>query len=303
MSTLVTTRKIHWDKQPHPNSIGLALGGGAARGIAHIGVLQVLEENAIYPTYVVGTSIGALIGGMYAAGISASRMAQFAATMRWRSLLSVNIPTLNLSLQNLSFAGGTLPFLEGATGFFELDKLADWFESVVGGEIDFAQLNIPFAAIATELTTGDTLALNTGRVATAIRASCSVPGIFTPTIRQGRILVDGGISHNLPAAAVRAMGSDYAIAVNILPAGGATVFSRPGDMDYKPHHIVDVAMYSIYSLIRMTQVDETPADCVITPAIGHISFTDLGRFEEMIAAGRAAATAAMPQLLHDLGRA
>lgn len=302
MTTSISARKIHWDIQPHPNSIGLALGGGAARGIAHIGVLQVLEENDIFPNYVVGTSIGALVGGMYAAGISGSRMAQLAAGMRWRSLLSFNIPTLNLSFQNLSFAGGSLPFLEGATGFFELDKLADWFESVIGGQIEFEQLNLPFAAIATDLITGDTLALNAGRIATAVRASCSVPGIFTPTQRDGRLLVDGGVSQNLPAAAARAMGADYVIAVNILPQGGATVFSRPGEVDYKPHHIVDIAMYSIYALIRMTQVDESPAECVITPAIGHISFTDLGRADELIAAGRAATEAALPKLLKDLGR-
>ena len=303
MNTLTTTRKIHWDRTPHPNSIGLALGGGAARGIAHIGVLQVLEENGIYPTYVAGTSIGALVGAFHAAGVSATRMAQLAATMRWRSLLSFNIPTLNLSLQNLSFAGGTLPFLEGATGFFELDKLADWFEAVIGGEVTFEQLNVPLAAMATDLMTGDALALNTGRISTAVRASCSVPGIFTPALRDGQLLVDGGVSQNLPAAATRAMGADYVIAVNILPAGGATVFSRPGDLDYKPHHIVDVAMYSIYSLIRMTQVDETMADCVITPAIGHISFTDLGRHAELIAAGRTATEALLPKVMEDLGRA
>lgn len=302
MTTVLTTREIHWDKHPRPNSIGLALGGGAARGIAHIGALQVLEENGIFPNYVVGTSIGALVGGMYAAGVSATRMAQVSANMRWRSLLSFNIPTLNLSLQNLSFAGGALPFLEGATGFFELDKLADWFESVIGGNINFEQLNIPFAAIATDLVTGDTLALNTGRISSAIRASCSVPGIFTPTTRNGRLLVDGGISQNLPAAATRAMGADYVIAVNILPAGGATVFSRAGELEYQPRHIVDIAMYAIYALIRVTQVNESPADCVITPAIGHISFSDLGRFDELIAAGRAATEAIMPKLLKDLGR-
>ncbi len=302
MATLIAKREIHWDNPPRPNSIGLALGGGAARGIAHIGVLQVLEENQIYPTYVAGTSIGALVGGMYAAGVSASRMAQFAATMRWRSLLSVNIPTLKLSLQNLSFAGGTIPFLEGATGFFELDKLADWFESVVGGEIDFEQLNVPFAAMATDLVSGETLALNTGRIASAVRASCSVPGIFTPTLRQGRILVDGGISQNLPAAAARSMGADYVISVNILPPGGAAVISRAGDVEYKPHHIVDVAMYSIYALIRMTQLDDTAYDCIITPAIGHISFTDLGRHQELIAAGRTAAEAMLPKIMEDLGR-
>ncbi len=230
-------------------------------------------------------------------------MVQFATTMRWRSLLSLNVPSLNLSLQNLSFAGGSLPFLEGATGFFELDKLGDWFETVVGGQVTFEQLNLPFAAIATDLVSGETMALNQGRLTTAIRASCGVPGIFTPTEINGRMLVDGGISLNLPAAAVRAMGADYVISVNILPAGGSTVFSRAGEIDYKPRHIVDIAMAAIYALIRVTQMEEAPAECEITPAISHISFTDLGRASELIAAGRAATTAALPKLLSDLGRA
>lgn len=302
MTQSVTSREINWDRQPLPNTIGLALGGGAARGIAHIGVLQVLEANGIFPNYVVGTSIGALVGAMYAAGVSSSRMAQFATTMRWRSLASVNVPSLNLSRQNLSFAGGTLPFLEGATGFFELDKLGDWFESVIGGDLSFEQLNLPFAAIATDLVSGATLALNKGRLSTAVRASCAVPGVFTPTERDGRMLVDGGISLNLPTAAVRAMGADYVISVNILPAGGSTVVSRADEQETRPSNIVGIAMAAIYALIRVTQFGAAPAECEITPAIGHISFTDLGRGAELMAAGRAAATAALPSLLKDLGR-
>ena len=300
MTTFVSTHKIHWEHQPSPRTIGLALGGGAARGIAHIGVLQVLEENGIFPDYIAGSSVGALIGGLYAAGISATRLSQISAQTRWRNLLSVNIPSLSLS--NLSLAGGNLPFFEGATGFFDLDKLADWIHSLVGIPIPFEQLNIPFTAVATDLITGETIALNRGPIGPAIRASCSVPGIFTPVHRDGRTLVDGGVSHNLPSSAVRAMGSDYTIAVDLLPTGGATVFSRAEEMQYEPRHILDVSMHALYALIRTTQHDVFPAECVITPAVGHLSFSNLNAREELIARGRAAAEEMMPQILTDLRR-
>lgn len=300
MSTFVSTHPIEWERHPAPKTIGLALGGGAARGIAHIGVLQVFEENGIFPDSIAGTSVGALIGGLYAAGISATRLAQISAQTRWRNLLAINIPSLSLS--NLSLAGGNLPLLEGATGFLDLDKLGDWIHSLVGAPIEFDQLNVPFTAIATDLLTGDTLALNRGPIGPAIRASCSVPGIFTPARRNGRVLVDGGVSHNLPSAAVRTMGSDYTIAVDLLPSGGATVFSRTQEMEYEPRHILDIAMHALYALIRTTQNDVFPAECVITPAIGHLSFSNLNAREELIARGRAAAEEAMPRILKDLGR-
>jgi NTE family protein len=175
-------------------------------------------------------------------------------------------------------------------------------DNILGGPVDFSQLNVPFVAMGTDLVSGESLALNTGPIAPAIRVSCSVPGIFTPVRRNGRILVDGGVSHNLPTSVVRAMGADYVIAVDLLPSGGATVVSHHFEQEYEPRHIVDVAMHAIYALIRVTQRDLTPADCTITPAIGHISFTDLGQHDQLIARGRAAAEAMLPQLLKDLGR-
>jgi NTE family protein len=300
MSAIETTHKIEWERQPYPTTIGLALGGGAARGIAHIGVLQVLEAYGIRPSCIAGTSIGSLVGGMYAAGISPTRMEVLAENMRWRSLASVNIPSI--SLANLSLAGGNIPFLEGATGLFDLHKIVGWIDSVLGGAVTFADLQLPFAAMATDLVNGTSVALNEGPISTAIHASCAVPMVFTPVHRGDRMLVDGGVSQNLPAAAVRVMGADYVIAVDLLPTGGATVVSRPQEVAYQPRHIVDVTMHSLYALIRVTQTDIYPPDTVITPAIGHLSFTNLGANAELIAAGRTAAEAAMPGILKDLGR-
>lgn len=301
MSAFETTHEIEWERQPYPRTIGLALGGGAARGIAHVGVLQVLEAYGIRPDCIAGTSIGSLVGGMYAAGISPTRMQVLAENLRWRSLASVNIPTF--SLANVSLAGGNIPFLEGATGLFDLHKIVGWIDSVLGRSVTFADLELPFAAMATDLLSGTSVAMNEGLIATAIHASCAVPMIFTPVRRGQRMLVDGGVSQNLPAAAVRSMGADYVIAVDLLPTGGATVVSRPQQASYEPRHIVDVTMHSLYALIRVTQKDIYPPDATITPEIGHLSFTNLGANAELIAAGRAATEAAIPTILKELGRA
>lgn len=300
METVISAHKVIWDQKPHPNTIGLALGGGAARGIAHVGVLQVLEENGIFPDYIAGTSIGSLIGGLYAAGVSATRMQLLSAGLRWRNLATLNIPSVTLS--NLSLSSGALSVFENATAFFDLDRMIDWIDQLLGSEVTFDQLNIPFVALATDLVSGETLALNKGPIAPAIRTSCAVPGVFTPVRRHGRVLVDGGVSHNLPVSTVRAMGADYTIAVDLLPSGGAAVRSRNLEQDYEPKHIVDIAMHAIYALIRVTQYDLLPANTVITPAIGHLSFTDLSASEELIARGRAATEAALPRILRDLGR-
>ncbi len=277
MSTFETTHQIEWEREPRPNTIALALGGGAARGLAHVGVIQVLEAYGIRPNFIAGTSIGALVGGLYAAGISPTRMQVLAENVRWRSLVSVNVPSLSLS--NLSLSGGNIPFLEGATGLFDLHKFISWVDSILGGPVTFEQLEIPFVALATDLVTGKTQGLNEGPISEAIRASCAVPVIFTPHERKGRILVDGGVSQNLPAAAARAMGADYIIGVDLLPAGGATVVSRPQEAQFQPRHIVDVMMHSLYTLIRTTQNDIYPPDITITPAIGHLSFSNLSAHE------------------------
>lgn len=301
MTIYVRKQKVQWERRPRPLTIGLALGGGAGRGLAHIGVLQVLEENGIFVSHIAGTSVGALIGGLYAAGVSPQRMQILSEQIKWRNLASINIPTFNLSsMSNLTFGEGTLPFLENATGLFDLDKLESWMDQVLGGPIEFKQLNIPFVAVATDLVTGDTMALNDGPIAPAIHASCSVPGIFAPVSRDSRLLVDGAISYNLPVTLVREMGADYVIAVDILPSGGATLISRKGELDYTPRHIIDITVHAIYALVRITQHEIMPPDCTITPAVGHISFTDLKARDDLIAGGRAATEEAMPRILEDL---
>lgn len=291
-----------WEAPPRPHTIGLALGGGAARGIAHVGVLQVLEEHGIYPDCIAGTSIGALVGGLYTAGVSATRLQQITNQVTWRTVSSLRLPAISLSaitLSNLSLAALGFPL-----GLLDLDKMIDWIDQLLGSAVRFDQLNLPFAAVATDLVSGATYVLNSGAIAPAIRASCSVPGIFTPARRNGRLLVDGGATNNLPVSIVREMGADYVIAVDLLPSSGAAIFStqEPAALLREPANVVEVALNALYVLIRTTQTGGAPADCTICPKIGHISFTDLGASDPLLAAGRAATEAALPQLLADLGR-
>lgn len=277
------SHRLIWEKPPRPQRVGLVLGGGVARGIAHIGVLQALEEYKLRPHYIVGASAGALVGGLYAAGVSPTRLKTWAYRLRWRDIS--NLP-MNISWSSLIAL--TVPL-----GILDLDRLNDWIYKVVGQDLHFDQLPIPFAAVATDIVTGESIMLNDGPIATAIRASCSVPGIFTPVRRHGRLLVDGGASNNLPIAAVQQMGADYVLAVDLLPT-----ITQPLT---EPKNILEVSITSLYTLIRATQVELPLANRVIQPAVGQMSLSDLTAVDELIAAGYQATLTMLPVILDDLG--
>jgi len=287
---LITDRKIVWDNPPRPQRVGLVLGGGAARGVAHVGVLQALEENGIYPAVIAGTSVGALVGGLYAAGVSSLRLATLVHEIKWLDLVSVRLPTLNWT-----DLARTIPM-----GLVDLDKLIGWIEMVVGAEARFDQLNITFAAVATDLITGEVVVMNEGPIAPAIRASCSVPGVFTPYRRNDRLLVDGVVVNNMPVRVARDLGADYVIGVDLLPV----LASEDGvnAANAEPRNVVEVAMTALFMLARATQIESALADVVVTPSIAHFNLADLTAGEELIAAGRRAMSAAMPKILADLGR-
>lgn len=273
-----------WDRTPAPRHVGLALGGGAARGIAHIGVLEVLEEELIPIHMIAGCSAGALVGALFAAGISAPRQHEMVHGLDWGTISTLNLPKLS----HLGAALKGLPM-----GVLNLDKLIDWLTHLLGGVTTFDRLELPFAAVATDIVTGEMVIMNDGDLAPAVRASCSVPGIFTPYRRNGRLLVDGGVIANLPVQAVRQMGAEYVIAVDLLPL--------PGERRREPENVVDLTLTSLYALIRANQSYANQAECVIAPDVGEFSLLDMTVAEELIAAGRAAAAAALPQLRADLG--
>jgi len=207
--------------------VGLALGGGAARGLAHIGVLSVLEEANIPIDYIAGTSMGAIIGGFYAAGYSADELDTIMQAMDWTAALSDNPDRRNRTMRKkelefesfiphrVGYNQGSIQLPLGVVEGQHLDQIFQRILLPVKGIDDFDDLSIPFRAVATDLVTGDEVILSNGSLADALRASMSVPGIFAPVTSNGRMLVDGGMANNLPVSVVRDMGADIVIAVDI----------------------------------------------------------------------------------------
>lgn len=178
--------------------IGYALGGGAARGLSHIGVLKVLKDEGIYPDVVAGTSIGALIGALYAGGLEPNEIEQFVLGLDWKKLLQLMDITLPLN------------------GFLQGKKVVSLLKSILG-ETTFSQLRFDFACVATDIVSGEQVVLREGSLIEAVRASISIPGIFTPTVIGGRYLVDGGLVNTVPVSVCREMGTEYVIGVNVIP--------------------------------------------------------------------------------------
>ncbi len=210
--------------------IGLVLSGGGARGVAHIGALKALEQLHVPIDYIAGTSMGAVVGGLYASGMSPDAMEHWFAEADWRYLLSDTPPRESRSFrdkerdrqlnQNLEIGISRAGEVQLPVGFISGQKLLVSLRELtlpVRHIHDFDRLPIPFRAIATDLSTGEKVVLRNGNLADAMRASIAAPGVFTPFDIAGRSLVDGGLSSNLPIDTVRAMGADIVIAVDVRP--------------------------------------------------------------------------------------
>jgi NTE family protein len=208
--------------------IGLALSGGGARGVAHIGVLKALEELRVPIDYIAGTSMGAIVGGLYASGMSPEELERWFTEVDWRYLLSDAPPRASRSFgskerefrlnQNLEVGLSREGQVQLPTGFIAGQKLMVNLRALTlparqAGHFD--RLPIPFRAIATDLETGEKVVLEKGELAEAMRASMAVPAVFTPYRVDGRLLVDGGLAANLPIDTVKAMGADVVIAVDL----------------------------------------------------------------------------------------
>jgi len=176
--------------------VGLALGGGGAKGLTHIGVIKVLEKNKIPLDYISGTSIGSLIGGLYAATKDIKLIEQIVLDNNWREIGNLFFdPTFKL-------------------GFVQGEKIKKFIEKYIG-DIDFKDLKIPFAVTGTDLKTGNLVVINSGKVAEAIRISISIPILFKPVEKNGQILVDGGLSSPVPVEVVKKMGAQFIIGVDL----------------------------------------------------------------------------------------
>lgn len=249
--------------------IGLALSGGVARGIAHVGVLRALTENEIPINCIAGTSAGSLVGAALAAGMPVSEIETIGRSLRWRDLGRMTMSRLGIqSNERLEqYVRQRLPVTR------------------------FEDLSMPLAIVTTELQTGEPVVMRDhGDIPFAIRASCAIPGWYIPVIdEQGRQLVDGGLVANIPSAAARALGADLVIAVDV-NAGGAA-FLGP------PKSIISILLQSIMLVQRRASLNQLEAaDFVIKPRVGHIRWDELGRAEELIAAGYEATLESIPEI-------
>jgi NTE family protein len=249
--------------------LGLALSGGAARGIAHIGVLRALEENSIPIDAIAGASAGALIGGAYAAGMSIGELEAMARKFRWRHTARFSFSRLGLqsNARMETFLRARLPVTR------------------------FEDLKIPFAALVTDLRHGTPIALrDTGDVPFAIRASGCVPALYVPVRDdQGRLLVDGGLVANLPVSYTRDLGADIVIAVDV-GTDGARFMDRP-------HTALGVLTQVFVAVERIVSNQESgKADLLIVPRVGHIRWDETRRAEELLKIGYETALKSIDQI-------
>lgn len=264
--------------------VGLVLGGGAARGLAHIGVLEVLEEENIPIDMIAGTSVGAAIGAMYALGKSATEIHNLA---------------LELSRKSLSLVDPSFP----RSGLIKGKKLTDLLKASFGGNIQFSDLKIPFACVATDIATGEEVVLGGGSVAEAIRASISIPGVFTAAKWENRYLVDGDLVNPVPVSAVRRMGADFIIAVNVIPdvADRAHWLEKEKVKSSKEPNLIHIIMQSIYigtqSLVNSCL---RGANIVIEPYVVHFGTIEFHHVEELVQQGKLAAQESIPEIKRQL---
>jgi NTE family protein len=250
---------------PNPEPVlGLALGGGFARGIAHIGVLKVLEEERIPVRVVAGTSVGALIGASYCSGLSPAELEDVAHSVRFAT-----------------FARWTL----SRFGFATNDRMITFLTRTLKCKT-FEDLRIPLGVTATDFNTGEGVVFHSGSIIEPVRASCAYPGMFLPINIRGRFLVDGMLSHPVPTRPLRDMGADKVLAVHLKGTwsnGGA------------PRHLFDVIGQSFaIAQDAMADVWRSAADLVIEPDVAGFAYDDFKRADDLIRVGELAMRAALP---------
>lgn len=290
-STLFAQDHDHDDHDKLHPKIGLALSGGGAKGLAHIGVLKVLEEAGIRPDYVTGTSIGSIMGGLYAIGYSVEEMEKMSKELDWNYYFNDELKRTDLPIEERAHAdryqvklGIENNKVQLPKGFIQGQKiglLLSYLTFPAHGVKSFDDFPIPFRCIATDLETGEKVILKDGSLAKAMRASMSLPSIFEPMELNGRVLIDGGVVQNLPVEEAFEMGADIVIAVDIT----SPLYERDGLKSL----IQVMAQTSSYKLAEGVAKQKKLADIVIDPAIEGFGTLDFSEVDSLIFLGELAA--------------
>jgi NTE family protein len=245
--------------------VGLALGGGFARGIAHIGVLRVLEENEVPIDCIAGTSVGALIAATYASGTPLDEMERQGQATRFSD-----------------FGRWTLSRM----GMASNERLEHFLHKFTPAQF-FSQMKLPLAIVATDLISGESVHFKEGEIGPALRASCAYPGLFLPVEYRGRILVDGFLTETVPAEAARDMGAEIVIGVHL----------EPGLLRSAPRNTIEVISRS-FSIIQTAAAQhwQSDVDVLIEPEVHHILWDEFVKTPQLVAAGETAALLAIPKI-------
>jgi len=257
---------------PSRAGIGLALGGGFARGFAHLGVLQVLEQNHIPISHIAGTSVGSILGAAYASGAPLDRIIETCRTLRFRDIARWRVSRLGLASNH---------------------RLATLIERVFESR-DFEDLRIPLAVVATDLSSGEPVVFTQGNLVDAIRASCAFPGLFEPVEIGTRCLADGGLVAPVPTHAARELGAGIVV--------GVSVGMQDGHRG-APTNIFQVVSRAVNAAQKhQLELWERDADLVLRPDVQSLAWDDFDRADEAIAAGAAAARRALQRIEKLLGQ-
>jgi NTE family protein len=256
---------------PKPAKIGLVLGAGASRGFAHIGVLKILESNKIPIHMIVGTSAGSVVGSLYAYGYNAFQIQKMSFSVEKEDIVDLTIPN---------------------NGFIKGEKLEEYINNTLKN-ISMEKLKIPFYAVATDLKEGQEVVFGRGNTGTAVRASCSIPGVFRPVKIGEKTYVDGGVVSPVAVEAARRLGADVVIAVDVSSGVERTV----------PENTIEVILQSLNVMYsKLASIQLAQADVVIRPKVGTIAPGDFTKRHEAILEGEKAAMEALPRITQIITR-
>jgi NTE family protein len=256
---------------PRPAKIALVLGAGASRGFAHIGVLKILESNKIPIHMIVGTSAGSFVGSIYAYGFTAFQLQKMSFSIERGDIVDLTIPD---------------------NGFVKGEKLEEYINTLLNNT-PIEKLRIPFYAVATDIQNAQEVVFGKGNTGTAVRASCSIPGIFRPVKVGDRTYVDGGVVSPVAIDAAKRYGADYVIAVDI----SSDIGDRP------PESTIETILQSVSIMYsKLSSIQLSKADIVIRPKVGYIGSSDFTKKHEAVLEGEKAAIEALPDINNLINR-